>query len=231
LLNKDTSVIEVSGKEARHMIGSRRLKASDQVTLFNGEGLVANGVIKSIASKTVTIQLEIFKLLECPTPRIILASAVPKGERLSTMLDMATQLGMTDFVPLICDRSVVRKIDNKLDRYKRICINACKQSQRYFLPIIHAATNPKNIIEKSNWANQVNYLADPEAIDESEILLTGNDSEAIILLVGPEGGFSSAEKDLFNQNQVKKIRLSQGILRIETASISLLARINHRQVT
>ncbi len=229
-LSLDPEIVEVDGKEARHMIGARRLKAGDEVTLFNGKGLIGYGQIKSVTTKVVSIVVSQVKQTTLPNPRIVLASALPKGDRANIMLDMATQLGMTDFVPLDCERSIITSIENKLERYKRICINACKQSQRYYLPEIHSAMTPRQLIEQNVWTNKKFFLADPDAISKDEILVAATKSQAIILIVGPEGGFSEPEQKLFDRQQIKRIKLSPAILRIETACVSLLAKINHRQI-
>ena len=222
-------IVELDGNEAKHMTGARRLKPGDQVTLFNGNGLVANGRIELVTAKDVRINLEDINQLDLPSPKIILASAIPKGDRFSVLLDMATQLGMTDFIPLNCDRSVIKTIKSKIERYNRICIGACKQSQRYYLPQIHSALTLRQLFEQTA-PSTVCFLADPKAECESEICISNLNAEAIILIVGPEGGFSEVEQELFTHLKINKIKLSRNILRTETACISVLSKINYRQI-
>ena len=226
-LSEKSELVELQGDEAKHMIGSRRLGPDDKVILFNGTGLVAQGVIDTTSKKSVRIKINRHDQLNPLHPRVVLATALPKGDRLNILLDMATQLGMTDFIPLTCRYSVVTNINSKLNRYKRICINACKQSGRYYLPKIHPAAMPEELIDYFDPEQTELILAEPTA--KTQNLYFNPDTKVIVLIVGPEGGFSEQELQLFNRQRLTKTRLSNAILRIETACIVALAKINHRQ--
>ncbi len=227
-LSADSELVELLDDEAKHMIGSRRLSVGDKVTLFNGTGLIAQSMIESISKKSVHIKVNQLDQLHPPCPRVVLASALPKGDRINVLLDMATQLGMTDFIPLMFRYSVVTNINNKIDRYKRICISACKQSGQYYLPKIHPPTTPEELINSFNPGQTELIVAEPSA--KTQDLNLSSDAKVLVLIVGPEGGFSEQELQLFNQQKLNKIELSDTILRIETACISLLAKISCRQI-
>src|SRR3989344_4555511 len=77
-----------------------------------------------------------------PRPAVHLACALPKGDRAAVLLDMATQLGMVRFTPLMCARNVVKPGANSRERLRRICLEACKQSRRFYLPEIEAPARP-----------------------------------------------------------------------------------------
>ncbi len=227
-LSGNSEVVELTGDEARHIGGSRRLKPTNKVTLFNGCGLVGKGTIESLSAKSIRIKIDKIDQLQEPERRLVLASAVPKGDRLNTLLDMATQLGMSDFIPLKCQYSVVTDISNKIDRLKRVCVSACKQSGRYYVPTIHPVLTPVDLMGYFD-INQTRFiLAQP--YPKSEQLVNSNDAQIQVLIVGPEGGFSKQELQLFDRSSVYEMQLSDAILRIETACVSLLAKINHRQI-
>ena len=121
----------LSEPQASHAVRSRRLKVGDPLWLFNGAGHIAPGRISDIVQRPLEVHIDLQAGQELPAPRrrIHLLSALPKNERQVTMLDMATQLGMTDFTVLVCERSVSHMRERGLSRWQRVVIEACKQSQ------------------------------------------------------------------------------------------------------
>ena len=228
LTSADSNIV-LEGDEVKHIAGARRLGVGDQLTLFNGKGVVAEVEILEILKRQLNACVINIKELKPLTPRITLASAIPKGDRINTLLDMSTQLGMSDFVPLMSERSIVNVNAKKLERFNRISINACKQCRRMFIPTIHAPTTFENLLEKHVNTDSLIVVADPHGqalscIDRSKL------DQNLILLVGPEGGFSEVELELLYEYDVLKVKLVDAILRIETACVSLLSQINYRQM-
>ena len=98
----------LEGVEATHAVRARRLRIDDLVCVFDGIGRSAAARISEVTQRPLQVHLVIDHYEHWPPPatRIHLVSALPEGDRQATMLDMATQLGMTDYTPLRCDRSV-----------------------------------------------------------------------------------------------------------------------------
>ena len=228
-LNPDDDCIDIDGAEARHMLSARRLKIGDPILLFNGLGLLGRGEITLSQKQSVRISINQCEQLSLPSPKIILASALPKGDRLNILFDMATQLGMSEFVPLLCQRSIVKSLGNKHRRFNNICINACKQSGHYFIPKIKQPSSLVDILEKFCRARTKILFADPSGQLLDDTITLGSLDE-LVLLVGPEGGFSDEELALIAQKGGSAIKLASNILRIETACGALLSQINHRQI-
>ena len=92
----------LDAKEAKHAVGSRRLAPGDRVMLFDGFGTVAEAVLTGDRAAGGDLEVEVgtSRRVAPPSPRIELAASLPKGDRMSTMLDMATQVGMSAFRPL-----------------------------------------------------------------------------------------------------------------------------------
>ena len=222
--------IELGGNEVRHIAGSRRLKVGDVLCLFNGDGLVADVEISGISKHQINVNVNNVKLLKPAGPRITLVSAIPKGDRINTLLDMSTQLGMSDFIPLDCERSVVKANANKYERFHRICINACKQSRRFFVPKIHSSITLSELVINYKDSNSLIIAADPQGQLVSSVDLLGMGKD-LVLLVGPEGGFSESELKLLSHYNILKLKLTDAILRVETACVSLLSHINYRQMS
>lgn len=229
-LTQTTGIVDLQGDEVRHIVSVRRLKMGDKLLLFNGKGLLAHAEITAILKNKLSTLLTNIVELNPPVPRIRLATAIPKGDRINILLDMSTQLGMTDFIPLATERSIVKLNMNKLQRYNRICINACKQSQRFFVPKIHASTSLNELLAICKNSNFQLMVADPGG-QPLAMCNSLKDAPDLVLLVGPEGGFSESEMRLLADHDVFKLKLSNAILRIETACVSMLSQINSPQIS
>ena len=122
-------IVILSTEESRHVV-SRRLRLQDELTVFDAEGQTALAQIVGLAKKAVEVEVGRIDHSAMPDSGFGLATAIPKGERLSTALQMWTQLGLEVWQPLLCDDSAIRKIDVEAPRLQRILIEACKVARR-----------------------------------------------------------------------------------------------------
>jgi 16S rRNA (uracil1498-N3)-methyltransferase len=207
-------------EEARHAAGSRRLEEGAYLILFNGDGLVSEARVTSVADRGRSVELEIVstRLAEATPFALHLASALPKGDRLSVLLDMATQLGITSFTPLHCERSVVKTGENAERRWRRILVEACKQSRQAYVPKLNPAQTPAEISSNTTGAM---WAAHPGGTVPDALSLASDDS--VTVLVGPEGGFGDNEMAAMTSNGVKLVSLGNAILRTETAATALVS--------
>jgi 16S rRNA (uracil1498-N3)-methyltransferase len=215
--------ITLQGPEARHVAGSRRLKVGDGICLFDGRGTVGRATIENIdrRAKTIVAKVEECQAVPAPTPSIELACALPKGERLAILLDMTTQLGMAAFRPLECERSVVTSGPTVRARWQRICAEACKQSRRPHLPTIHSPATLAQVLADTNGCDI--WVADPTGVKIAAVKAQQRASDRLLLMVGPEGGFSENELSHLLRAGGQMINLGDSILRIETAAVVLLS--------
>jgi len=220
------ATLTLTGDEARHAAASRRLQVGETLWLFDGHGGLVRTTLLHISARgrTLDLRIEERRAEPPPKPAIHLACALPKGDRQGTLLDMATQLGITEFTPLACERSVVRSGANSAERWWRICLEACKQSRRPYLPILHAAATPQEIVAReAGRANSV-WIAHPSAAAVAvSRAVEQNASADVTILVGPEGGFTEAEVERTTAAGARQIALGSAILRIETAAVALVA--------
>lgn len=225
-LGEPGAALTLTGDEARHAAASRRLQVGETLWLFDGRGSLARATLLHITARGVTLDLHIEERHTEPPqkPAIHLACALPKGDRQGTLLDMVTQLGMTEFTPLACERSVVRPGANSVERWRRICLEACKQSRRPYLPILHASATPQEIVAReAGRANSV-WIAHPSAAAVTVArAVEQNASDDVTILVGPEGGFTEQEVERTTGAGAQPIALGSAILRIETAAVALVA--------
>lgn len=217
--NED-SWITLSGKEAWHALGVRRLDTGDSIRLIDGRGRVAKATVKQVEGKhSASLRVGEVTRLPAQTPDIILATAIAKGDRQSTLLDMATQLGFSAWQPLLCQRSVSKVGKNSFERWQRICLEACKQSGSAWLPELLAPARPEDVTKIACDEGREVLLAHPEG----ESLNLGSQKDKL-LLVGPEGGFTDEEVTKIVNSGAKKVSLGQNILRVETAAVSFISK-------
>jgi 16S rRNA (uracil1498-N3)-methyltransferase len=215
----------LTGDEARHAATARRLHDGDTLWLFDGHGGIARATLRRIAARGRTLELRIEERRSEPPPRpaLHLACALPKGDRQQVLLDMATQLGMTRFTPLDCARSVVKPGANSPGRWRKICLEACKQSRQLYLPAIEASSTLPDVARHAAAEGSQMWLAHPAAQAVSVTVAINQQANDVTLLVGPEGGFTEAEIEQAVAAGAKPLTLGVSILRIETAAVALVA--------
>lgn len=214
--------IVLTGEEARH-VGVQRLRAGGAIALLDGRGKIARGTIQTIGRHEVRVTVEQRYHEPPPVPRLSLYSAVPKGDRIAVLLDMATQLGMSRFTPLYWRRSVVEPGKRAQARWERICLEACKQSRRAWLPEIAPPVSFEQAAERAKASGDCLIVAHPGG--DAKPLLTMNfaDDGGVALFVGPEGGLTDDEAEALRRQNARFVHLGPAILRIETAAVALLA--------
>jgi 16S rRNA (uracil1498-N3)-methyltransferase len=223
-------VVLLDRQETRHALGPRRLGSGDEIVLFDGRGRWSVGrIVGRDARGDIEVAVHAIEVETPESPRIELAASLPKGDRLSTMLDMATQLGVTAFRPLKCDFSVVsvdRKRQDPTERWSRILQEACKQSRRATSPEIRDEATPEEVIAAARARGAAIVVGDAEG---SKDLASVRAAEDVVILIGPEGGFSPPEqamlRDAATAGHVHRIAIGRGVLRVETAATALIAAI------
>ncbi|MCK5360916.1 MAG: 16S rRNA (uracil(1498)-N(3))-methyltransferase [Gammaproteobacteria bacterium] len=217
----EDSLITLSGKEAWHALGVRRLDKGDSIRVIDGRGSIALARVENLEGRNMaSLSVGVVEHIPPQTPNIILATAIAKGDRQSTILDMATQLGISAWQPLQCHRSVTKLGKNSYERWQRICLEACKQSGAAWLPQLLPVEKPEDVTRIACAQGREVLLAHPDG--ES---MKGISSADTLLMVGPEGGFTDDEVKRIVAAGASKVSLGQNILRIEAAAVSLLARL------
>lgn len=223
----DGELVTLAAEEARHATAARRLALGDTLTLFDGSGGLVQAAITCLPARGRGLGLRVQSRTKVPAPtrHLHVAAALPKGDRAATLLDMTTQLGMSAFTPLVCTHSVV--VPSRADRWQRICIEACKQSRRAYLPQLHASASPLAAIQAFTAAQFGGGACVLYAHPGGRPLAAADLSAAhCLLLIGPEGGFSDDEVAAMTAAEAARIDLGAGVLRVETAAVALLAALS-----
>ena len=198
-----------------------RIKKNGNFNVFNSSGEWLAEVIninKSIVEFKIIRQL---KTKEAPR-EIWLAFSPLKSNYFNFMIQKATELGVTQFLPIIFDRTIVRKIN--YERMNKILIEASEQSNRINIPKINKSLKIDQFLK--NYKDSINLIFTDINSNQNKIDLLGK-NKPICIIVGPEGDFSESERQQILQFEgVQSLKLSENILRSETAVISALSIVN-----
>ena len=198
-----------------------RVKENEVFSLFNSNGEWEAKVLnisKSIIKFKTTKQLRQKENIK----ELWLAFSPIKSNNQNFMIQKATELGVTKFLPIIFDRTVVRKINK--ERLEKIVIEASEQSNRINLPIIEEAQSLNNFL-KTNLIDLIftDLNSSNNKIDKSKLT-----DKPVCIIIGPEGDFSEVERqEILAFKGVQPIKINENILRSETAVLSAISIINY----
>ena len=218
----DDELLQLDGSEAHHLLHVLRMKVGDEVLLFNGTGIEAEGLIEKTGRKTVDIKVVRRHEIEAETQvPLILATAVPKGDRFRWLVEKAAELGVTRLVPLTTERSSVDPGENRLKKLQQTIVSAAKQSGQIRLMELAPLQPLSDFLKELDPAEQQLLIADPEGAAWTELNLSGSEVSAagVVILIGPEGGFSAEEVQAAEDAGAQAVQINSGILRIETAAL------------
>ncbi len=197
-----------------------RLKEKEVFSLFNSNGeweVKISNITKSIVEFYVTKQLRHKE----NTKNLWLAFSPIKSNYFNFMIQKATELGVTKFLPIIFERTIVRKINK--ERLEKVIIEAAEQSNRITVPSIE---HPQKL--KSFLSNDMDLIFTDLNTTNTKIDLTKLTTKPICVIIGPEGDFSEQEREeILKFNGVQSVKINENILRSETAVISALSIINY----
>jgi len=203
-------------EEVRHM-AAQRIKPEEKVSIFNGKCIVGIGTV----DKEGHVLLQ--EVHEVPKSEfsLVIAVAVPKGERADWMLQKLCELGVSTIIPLKTERSVVLPRETKQERWQRILVEACKQSKQAWLPQLRPLSTIEEALQQKA---DLKLLLDQAGKHIREMLQTP--AKSIIAFIGPEGGFTDEEKTLLQKSGCVPVSLGKNTLRIETAAMAVAVAHN-----
>ena len=211
------------GSAAHHLSHVLRLKVGEEVCLFNGCGTVATAEIMEFSRNSVELRLiETSQYPQESRRPVSVATAVPKGDRFRWLVEKATELGVRRLTPIRTCRSVVHPSDGKLAKSRQTVIAACQQSGRNWLMEIDPVTSWNELLDRYCAGHAV-LVAHPSGEPLLRQLPSLVDSSPLLLVVGPEGGFTDTEIDAAVAAGAIPVNLGDNILRIETAAVALIA--------
>jgi 16S rRNA (uracil1498-N3)-methyltransferase len=210
------SVVVLDGEEARHAAGALRLRRGDAVVLADGCGLVARARLSLLARSRAEVVIEaVTREPEPQGPGITLALAVLHGQAMDWAVQKAVEVGVRTFVPVLTDRSQLpaRATEGRLNHWRRLGRQALKQCHRSWEMAVCGPTRLADLVAARG--GEGGLVADRCGRDLRDI----PPPAAPLLLVGPEGGFTSAEEQLLEAASWRRVCLGPFVLRAETAAV------------
>ena len=216
-LNTTQQLITLDEDTSKHVVQVLRMNKGEQIQLTDGKGaLLTTTIVDDHKKKCVVKSIEV-KNTAAPIRKSSIAISILKNNaRFEWFLEKATEIGITEIIPLICERT--EKHHFRLDRMKNILVSAMLQSQQVWLPQLDEPRKLNDIINQSS--EQQKFIA--HCIEEEKASLNkliDRNAVSQIILIGPEGDFSKSEIELALQHNFLPVTLGETRLRTETAGI------------
>ena len=223
-IDEQNSTLVLSEEASKHIVQVLRMTIGDRLQLTDGKGLLLTAEIINDHKKSCTVQKITIEKIPAPQKQITIAiSLVKNASRFEWFLEKATEIGVTTIIPLICSRT--EKQHFRFDRMKGILTSAMLQSHQVWLPILHEPISFEKLIVTDK--SESKFIAHCETDDKKNHLNAISKSSSTIMLIGPEGDFTTAEIELALKNNFTPISLGENRLRTETAGMVAVALLNN----
>jgi 16S rRNA (uracil1498-N3)-methyltransferase len=215
-INETTENFSFDKEESKHIIKVLRKKDTDILYVTNGLGLLFKTEITLASDSKCTVKIISFEKSATPKFHLHLVVAPTKmNDRFEWFLEKATEIGIHEITPIICDRSE-RKVINT-ERFDKILLTAMKQSNVLFLPKLNNAIPFKEFLKQKQQG--LNFIAHCEETDKKTLKTALKPNENVTILIGPEGDFTEKEIELALDSNYIPVSLGNTRLRTETAAI------------
>lgn len=220
--------MEISGKDAHHIGRVLRMKPGDLLVAAGTDGKTCRARIDTITEQRVALTLEtLLEEMAEPPLTVTLAQGLPKGDKLEWVVQKSVELGVYRIFPLQCANSVVRydreKATGKVERLQKIAAEAAKQCGRQVVPTVGPVRSLPQLLAELTAETLAIMPYEGETIQTLAEVLTERNAQNLLLIIGPEGGFTPQEVALCRQNGVRTVTLGPRILRTETAALAALS--------
>jgi len=215
---------------ANHLARVLRLREGDACVLFNGDGHDYDARLTAISKRGVVADIVVARAIDNESPlRVILLQGIARGEKMDLILQKATELGVAAIVPVMAERTEVKldaeRTEKRVAHWRSVIASACEQSGRARLPSLSA---PASLADA---ARDVGTGATKLTLDPTgDVALATVEiaSGAVVVAIGPEGGWSPRDRDTLSAAGFTGLRLGPRILRTETAGLAAIAALQSR---
>ncbi len=215
---------------ANHLARVLRLREGDACVLFNGDGHDYDARLTAISKRGVVADIVGARAIDNESPlRVILLQGIARGEKMDLILQKATELGVAAIIPVMAERTEVKldaeRTEKRVAHWRSVIASACEQSGRARLPSLSA---PASLADA---ARDVGTGATKLTLDPTcDVALATVEiaSGAVVVAIGPEGGWSPRDRDTLSAAGFTGLRLGPRILRTETAGLAAIAALQSR---
>jgi 16S rRNA (uracil1498-N3)-methyltransferase len=214
-------------EQLHHLTVVLRARHGESISLFDPQGNAYHGSISQITRTELKVQIDSRQLAVPSKLKLTVACAIPKASGMDDVIDHLTQLGVDSIIPMITERVVAKPYEpeKKLERWRKIALNASEQSQRITLPEVHSVLGMTEVIQMSAeyTLKLIPTLEGPTK--PLNAVLRNFDCGQIVVLIGPEGDFSPEEVKTALRAGFSAVSLGNNVLRVESAAAAVAAVI------
>lgn len=229
--NVNTNVAVISDKENyNHIVKSLRAKIGENILLIDENQIQYEGVIEKITTNSIEIKItKNYKSNRSLQFKLYLAQSPLRSEAQSLIIEKATELGVEGVCPIFTDNCALKKsvVEQKVQKWQKIMLEASKQCERAYIPTCFEPSDLDSLLKSTDF-DRVLAFTERDANFNLKPYLAQNPikkDEKILVIIGPEGGFSPREFEYFNKNKITTLSLGNLILKAETAVITALGNI------
>jgi 16S rRNA (uracil1498-N3)-methyltransferase len=226
--SKPGDLIQLSGAEAHHAAIVRRLQVAECLELVDGKGTRATGVVAEVGKRSLVVAIQEIVSEPEPVPRITVVQAVPKGDHGERAVAMLTELGVAQIVPWSAERCVAvwrgERAAKGQTKWRATATEAAKQSRRSWWPEVMTLRTTAEVSDQLSQYDLV-FVLHEEADQPLATLCRKAEAPSVCVVVGPEGGLTRAELQLFESAGGQVVRLGQEVLRTSTAGVAAVAAL------
>ncbi len=216
--------VRIEGDEALHAVKVFRAKPGDAIVLFDGTGVEHSGVVERATKSTLDVRIESSVAVDREPPAsIALASAIPKSAHFDDAFRSCCELGLASFLPIECERSVVHPSAARVERWRRIAVEASKQSRRTRVTDVFEPVPLRKALERRAGLRALLSAGAETTLVRLLTAAPHPPAQSILLLVGPEGDFTREEFALAAEAGLFPAALGASTLRVETAIVAAVA--------
>lgn len=211
----ESSTIVLDEDTSKHLVHVLRMKTGDEVVLTDGRGKKARGSIVDDHRKKCTVSIASVETEKRKNGVIIGISLIKNASRFEWFLEKATEIGVSEIIPLICSRTEKEKF--RADRMRSIVISALLQSQQCWLPDLHAPAALEDVLRQPCDQKFIAHCMEGNRKELAQLAIPSSGGRMII--IGPEGDFTEGEVESALENGFIPVALGPNRLRTETAGI------------
>lgn len=219
----------VDGDEGFHAATVRRIRPGETLTLSDGAGTVADCVVEEAGKRSLTARIAARRTAPRPHPPVTVVQAIPKADRSELAVELATEAGADEFVAWQAERCVARWDDERADkglrRWRAVARSAARQSRRAWIPEVSGPLSTRDLSAYLAGRPGALTLVLHESADRRIADIPVADAEAIIVVIGPEGGVSDAELETLAAAGALPTVLGPTVLRTSTAAAVALGAL------
>ena len=210
--------------DAHHAIKVLRVKVGEEIMVADGTGSWVSGPIEEVGKKSLQIKVMNKGEKKPNKPELVIVQAITKSERNKEMLELITVSGVDRIIPWQSDRAISKWQSDSAEKWESTIKESCKQARRVIIPVLSKLVNSNQLAEELSTTPFSLIFHEEASTNFSEVNIP-KDVSSIYLIIGPEGGITAEELQIFRGSTSNIIKLGEPVLRSAHAGFAALAGV------